>query len=266
MRSRRSRSASEAGSPVVAIHATTADPDVVEICAASGADAYVVDLEHGTASNEACAGAVRAGEAFGIGVVFRLSLATLHRVGPLVDARATGVVVADVRGAADCARAADAVFHSPFGRRGFGGCRENAYGLQAPSAQSLRPTTPRGPGGGPFLAVQVESNAGLMAIDEILGSPGVAMVSVGTRDLAADIGHPGELEHPDVRDAASRIAAATHRQGIAFAHMVRAPEEVGAAFALRPDWILVPLAVVIRTGISDFTRRLESQTVVPLAP
>jgi 2-keto-3-deoxy-L-rhamnonate aldolase RhmA len=236
--------------PLLAIHATTADPDVVEMSAAVGARLYIVDLEHGTSSDRGCAGAVRAGDAAGIPVACRLTSTTLGRAGRLLDAGAAGVIVADVRTAGECAAAAAALFHPPLGRRGSGAHRSNAYGLggtgPSPAAAPARGVRV------PLLGVQIESTEGLSNLSEILDAAPLQMVSVGTRDLAVALGHPGDPTHPDVAAAVRRVADAAHRRATPFAQMVRALEQVADARALAPEWVVLPLAAVLRVGVDAF--------------
>jgi 4-hydroxy-2-oxoheptanedioate aldolase len=68
------------------------------------------------------------------------------------------------------------------------------------------------------LLVQVESRAGLAALDDILQIDGVDGVFIGPSDLAADMGYPGgkadETVQEAVRDALGRIAASSKAAGI----------------------------------------------------
>jgi 4-hydroxy-2-oxoheptanedioate aldolase len=54
------------------------------------------------------------------------------------------------------------------------------------------------------LMVQIESRAGLDALEEILAVEGVDGVFLGPADLAASLGHLGHPDHPDV------VAAVEH--------------------------------------------------------
>jgi 4-hydroxy-2-oxoheptanedioate aldolase len=236
----------EAGAPRIAIHGTTADADVVELCAVAGAAAYIIDLEHGTATVKECAGAIRAGDAFGLAVFARVTSQGLETASRLLDAGAQGVLVADVRDSADCELARQKVFHPPDGRRGFGGCRENSYGLRSPPRRSAPKTEP-------LLGVQIESASGLANLEAILSQPRVQLVMVGTRDLAADLGHCEDLQHPQVRQSVRRVAASAHQHGVGFGIMVRSPEQTAPAMELRPSWLLLPLAVVVRSGFEVFS-------------
>ena len=68
------------------------------------------------------------------------------------------------------------------------------------------------------LLVQVETKRGMDNLDAILGVEGVDGVFIGPADLSADLGHMGQLSHPDVMevilDAMRRISAAGKAPGI----------------------------------------------------
>jgi 4-hydroxy-2-oxoheptanedioate aldolase len=68
------------------------------------------------------------------------------------------------------------------------------------------------------LILQIESRAGLAALDEILAIEGVDCVFIGPSDLAADMGHLGNAGHPEVKaavlDALRRIAASGKAAGV----------------------------------------------------
>jgi 2-keto-3-deoxy-L-rhamnonate aldolase RhmA len=61
--------------------------------------------------------------------------------------------------------------------------------------------------------VQLESAAALAAIEDIVAVEGVDMVLIGTNDLLADLGRPGEYDHPKVREVYERTIAACKKQG-----------------------------------------------------
>ena len=68
------------------------------------------------------------------------------------------------------------------------------------------------------LILQVESRAGLAALDDILAIPGLDGVFIGPSDLAADMGHIGKPAMPEVKsavlDALTRIRAAGKTAGV----------------------------------------------------
>jgi 2-dehydro-3-deoxyglucarate aldolase len=61
--------------------------------------------------------------------------------------------------------------------------------------------------------VQIESLAGVAAVDEIAAVDGVDGLFVGPSDLAAACGHLGQAGHPDVQQAIARIFQAAQTAG-----------------------------------------------------
>lgn len=86
------------------------------------------------------------------------------------------------------------------------------------------------------LLVQIETQSGLDALEEIAAVDGVDGIFVGPGDLAASLGHIGELSHPDVvqavEDAIVRIVACKKPAGILTADVAFARRclELGATF------------------------------------
>jgi 4-hydroxy-2-oxoheptanedioate aldolase len=64
-----------------------------------------------------------------------------------------------------------------------------------------------------MVVVQIETEDALEQVDEIAAVEGVDLILVGTNDLIADMGIPGEYEHEKVRDAYARVIAACNKHG-----------------------------------------------------
>ena len=64
-----------------------------------------------------------------------------------------------------------------------------------------------------MVIVQLESAAALQSIEEIVEVEGVDLVLIGTNDLLADLGRPGEYDHPKVRETYERTIAACRKHG-----------------------------------------------------
>ena len=59
----------------------------------------------------------------------------------------------------------------------------------------------------------IESKAALDNIEAIAAVPGVDVIHIGTNDLSTDLGHPGDLAHPDVLAAVERVVKACKANG-----------------------------------------------------
>ncbi|MEM7423806.1 MAG: aldolase/citrate lyase family protein, partial [Pseudomonadota bacterium] len=64
-----------------------------------------------------------------------------------------------------------------------------------------------------FLVLMVESPEGVAAADAIAALDGVDALLIGTADLCAEMGIPGQVSHPDVVAAYETVIAACHRHG-----------------------------------------------------
>jgi len=77
-----------------------------------------------------------------------------------------------------------------------------------------------------MVIVQFESDRAIKNADEIVAVAGVDMVLIGTNDLLADWGLPGQYDHPRVRQAYETTIAACRRHG---------KHAAVGGFASRPD-------------------------------
>jgi 2-dehydro-3-deoxyglucarate aldolase/4-hydroxy-2-oxoheptanedioate aldolase len=133
-----------------------------------------------------------------------------HRICPLLDNGAQGIIVPRVEEPEVVARIVSFCRFPPEGIRGCPGPLP---------ANDFRPTALAdylGEANGEVLvAVQAESHRAVEAIDEIAAVPGLALVILGPADLSISLGVPGQLDHPSVVAHAERIIAACTARGVA---------------------------------------------------
>jgi 2-keto-3-deoxy-L-rhamnonate aldolase RhmA len=96
------------------------------------------------------------------------------------------------------------------------GLRGNAMGLgfthfkSGPVAEALLQANDE-----TMLVVQVENQAAVDHIEEIVAVPGVDAALIGPNDLSIALGLPGQIDAPPIRAAIAKTIAACQRQGIA---------------------------------------------------
>lgn len=135
-----------------------------------------------------------------------------------LDSGAGGIIVPDVESRHDAQRAVAAAKFPPDGERGVAGTtRANDYGKDFDEYVD-------GANDETLVVVQIESPAGVDAVDEILSVEGIDVAFVGENDLSAAMGHPGEKDHPDVAAATAAVKAATERHGVVPGIGGRTPE------------------------------------------
>jgi 2-keto-3-deoxy-L-rhamnonate aldolase RhmA len=192
------------GAALLGTFVKSADPGVAEILGGAGFDFLTADLEHSALGLRELEGIVRAAALGGCRVIARLSPERLDDAGRAVEAGVAGIQVSNVSDAATAAAARGAVTLAPRGRLGLS-LSHRAAGFGALSAADYAERVL-----GELLVVgQIESRAGLETLDELLVMPdGPDAWFLGPMDLSADLGHPGELAHPEVVAALNGAATA----------------------------------------------------------
>ena len=185
---------------------TLNDPAVTDALGPS-VDFFWIDLEHSPMSIETMAGHVRAARLHSKAAIVRVPIADTAWIKRVLDAGAEGVIVPQVRDAAETQAVVDAAKYPPIGRRGFGPRVPSRYGRNADAALAQRANELV------FTAVQIERQTALAEIEAIASIEGLDSVALGPWDLAADLGHVDDVRHPDVEHAIQRVVDVTRTAG-----------------------------------------------------
>ena len=185
---------------------TLIDPVVTEALAPS-VDFFWIDLEHNPASLETLVGHLIAARAGGAPALVRVPCSDVSWIKRVLDTGAEGIIVPQVRSAAEVRQVISACRYPPQGNRGFGPRRSNAYGRE-PLQQYLVDANRR-----VFLAVQIETAEALAELDAILELPGIDSIVIGPNDLSGALGVMGQIDHPRVVEAVGSIAARSRAAG-----------------------------------------------------
>lgn len=237
-------------------------PEIGRIAATAGFDALYVDLEHSPLSLETAALVCTVAREAGVQPLVRVPGPRSELIGRVLDAGAGGVVVPHVDHADDARAALDAARFPPRGRRSYA------------SGQPLlhfRPV-PAGPAQAAldeacFVALMVESAAGVAAVDSVAAVPGIDLLFVGVQDLATDLGHPGEVDHPAVAAALARVHAAARAHGIAvgIGGLAAQPDLLRAQLAAGARFLSLGTDVGLLLGAASAQVRQARSLVPPAA-
>lgn len=178
------------------------------IAAASGFDWLFIDMEHGAMSVHDAAQISIAALSQGITPIVRCCKDALHEGTRALDNGAMGVVVPHVDTAEEARAVVAAYRFPPVGHRSWGG-PPFAYGLHAPNPAEAQRELNRDI----LIACMIETPAAVAAAAAIAAVPGVDSLLIGTSDLTAAMGIPGQIGHPDVRAAYETVARACRAHG-----------------------------------------------------
>ncbi|KVG88467.1 4-hydroxy-2-oxo-heptane-1,7-dioate aldolase [Burkholderia ubonensis] len=184
-----------------------ASPYSAEIVAGAGFDWLLIDGEHAPNTVPTILAQLQAIAPYPSHPVVRVPWNDPVIVKQVLDLGAQTLLVPMVQSAAEARAAVAATRYPPEGIRGVGSAlarasRWNRIGDYLPRAN-----------GEMAVLVQVETRAGLDAIDAIARVEGVDGVFIGPADLAADLGHLGNPGHPDVQAAIDHAIRAIKAAG-----------------------------------------------------
>lgn len=183
-----------------------------EIMGSSGFDWLVIDGEHGPNDIRSIRDQLMALAASPSHPVVRIPVGETWMIKQVLDAGAQTVLVPMVDSADQARDLVRAMKYPPFGTRGVGAAaaRATGFGAVADYVATADDQT--------CLLVQVESRAGIAALDGILEIDGIDGVFIGPADLSTDMGFKGNAAAPEVQeviaDAVTRIKAAGKAPGL----------------------------------------------------
>lgn len=212
---------------------------VAEICAGSGLDWVLIDMEHAPNGLGSVQGQLQTVAAYPVTPVVRVPSVDPVVIKQVLDVGAQSILVPMVSSADEARAAVHAATYPPQGRRGVGSAlsrsarwnRVGGYLAQAADYVSV--------------LVQIETAAGVDAAAEIAAVDGIDAVFVGPSDLSASMGFLGQQEHPDVVEAVLNTFATVHAAGKPVGVNAFAPARARAYLAAGADFILVGADVAL---------------------
>jgi 2-dehydro-3-deoxyglucarate aldolase/4-hydroxy-2-oxoheptanedioate aldolase len=211
---------------------TLSDPAVTEALG-QFADFVWIDLEHSPIGPEALSAHVIAARAAGAAALVRVAGSDEILIKPALDIGAEGIIIPQVRSAAEVRRAVSVCRYPPRGHRGYGPRRMSSYGRLG-AAEYVRTAD-----ASLFVSVQIESALALAELGEILATPGLDGIVVGPYDLSFAMGKPGELTDPEIRAAIVRVVREARSAG-RYVGMGMGPDDeplADWAFSIGVQWV-----------------------------
>jgi 2-keto-3-deoxy-L-rhamnonate aldolase RhmA len=198
-----------AGEPVVQLGIRNArTPEIVRMASGAGYDLIWIDLEHSSMSVDTAAQLAAAATDLGMISWVRVPERDYGIIGRLLDCGASGIISPNVESAAEARVAAAACRFPPLGRR-------SALGILPQYGYARMPTAELTERANADVVLQVllESAKAIENADEIAAVQGVDIIGIGTNDLTADLGCPGDVRDPRFLEACATVAAAAKRHG-----------------------------------------------------
>ena len=219
---------------------------LAEIAAEFSPDIVVFDAQHGLWERTTLHAAILAVGKTSTPVV-RVAANSNHLIGEALDSGALGVIIPLVESAEQAASAVDAAHYPPRGNRSGGGVRPLAN--FADYSQSCATNV--------MVSVMIETQRGLVNAAEIIATPGIDMVFIGSGDLALSLGDSSKVGLEDAIQQILELCRASRVPCGIFtpsAENARTRLEEGFAFVVAEDDIRLA-----RTGIARSLSAVEKE-------
>lgn len=183
-----------------------------EIAATADFDWLLIDTEHSPNDVPSVLAQLQAIAGYDAAAAVRPHIGETHIIKQILDLGCQTLIVPMVESAAQAELLVKSMRYPPNGIRGVGGAGARATGFSSHADYLTTADNEM------CLVVQIETKAGLDALDDILTVDGVDAVFIGPSDLSANLGHIGNIGAPEVvkavETALDKIAASDKASGI----------------------------------------------------
>lgn len=178
------------------------------IAEAAGFDWLFIDAEHGAFSEDQATQIALAALPTRCTPIVRVCKGALDQAPRVLDNGAMGVVLPHIDTAEEAAAVVEACKYPPLGHRSLGGPPAQARFAAMPPGElmaALNDTL--------LTVVMIETPEAVENAGAIAAVEGVDVLLIGTSDLTAEMGIPGQLGHPRVKAAYEAVIAACREHG-----------------------------------------------------
>lgn len=242
-----------AGRPQIGFWQALASPYTCEISAGSGFDWLLIDAEHAPNDIPLILAQLQAAAAYPVETVARPPSGDPVIIKQYLDIGARTLLVPMVESGEEAERLVRATRYPPRGMRGIGSAIGRASRWNRSPDYLLRAEDEI------CLLLQVESRAGLEAIDAIAATEGVDGVFLGPSDLSAALGHLGNPGHPEVQQAIEKAIGRILDAGKAAGMLIADPGLAERYLELGASFVAVGTDVtILARGAEALARRFKN--------
>ena len=181
---------------------------VVEMIGLAGIDAVLFDAEHGTFTRENLDDLCRVAEACDLLTIARMPNLEPATAQGFLDRGIQSIIGPGVSTPADAMKLVEGCRYAPLGIRGIGGAPRAARFRNVSTKERIDHVNRN-----TFVVAFLESPESLANLDAIMAVSGIDAYYVGPQDMALALGHPGEINHPEVVQAADKVRQAAVSRG-----------------------------------------------------
>ena len=182
--------------------------DIARIAKTTGHDFIFIDCQHSLFDLETIGHIAGTALAIGVAPLVRVRGIDDPDVSLLLDTGAMGIVYPDVNTAAQARKAVDICKFAPLGKRSVTAGYPHFDYKSLPLTQSIPQLNDSC-----LLVCMIETVEGLENVEAIAAVDGVDVIHLGSNDLLANMGKPGQFDDPVLVAAQQRLIAACRKHG-----------------------------------------------------
>jgi len=170
----------------------------------AGVEFLIIDLEHSGYGAERLKWLLPITRSAGVVPIVRIPAMRHEAISLPLDLGAAGVMAPMVESASQAGQLVDGALYPPRGRRGFGVVHpeDREPSVEATLASANEEI---------LVLAQIESAAGVEAVEEIAAVEGVDGLFIGAFDLSIDLGAPAAFDNPEFVRAVDAVCAACRK-------------------------------------------------------
>lgn len=182
--------------------------EIARLAKACGFDALFVDMEHSTITTDTASEICTAALDAGVTPLVRVPGHAHHHATRVLDGGAMGIIVPHVNTRAEAERAVANCRFPPVGHRSVAGLMPQLGYQPTPAAEAMRILNDT-----MLLTVMLETPEAIDNAEAIAAVDGIDQIMIGTNDLCATMGIPGQLGHDRIIAAYRATASACKANG-----------------------------------------------------
>lgn len=213
----------EADDAVIGAQVTSLSPALIEVYGAIGLDFAWLDLEHSGPSaldSPALERYAMAADASDIELLVRIPNAEPDIVRKALDTGVRTLLLPRIRSAEtvrEAVKASRFVYDGAPGERGNAGARAAAWGGAGPDYVDREDETV-------CIGAMIEHRNAVADLESILDVPELGFVFLGPGDLSISLGHPMEMDHPEVTETLESVREAAVAADVPIGRVANDPE------------------------------------------
>lgn len=216
-----------------------ADSYAAEITATAGFDWLLIDGEHAPNDLRSMLTQLQIIGASNSHPIVRVPIGETYMIKQVLDAGAQTLLVPMVESGAQAQELVKAMRYPPNGVRGVGSALTRSSNFNAIPDYLTTADEQM------CLIVQLESQAGVDALDDILSVDGVDCVFIGPSDLAADMGMLGKADTPELQDTINSLLTRIKASGKAAGILALSNDSVSQALNAGASFVGVGIDVLL---------------------